>query len=79
MTYLDDLAQAVRKTGTGKKAAAKLGITPSYLSDVLNGRRSISFNLAVAIQQKLGLDGLELLKAQVIEEWKQINQGRENG
>lgn len=43
---LDDIRLGVRTTGSQKKVAESLGISPQYLNDVLAGRREISEALA---------------------------------
>lgn len=45
------LREVIRKEGSQLDASAKLGIAPSYLSDLLHGRRKFSD----AILEKLGL------------------------
>ncbi len=48
---LDRLHKFVAKHGTQKAAAAALGITPAYLSDLVNMRRDLSDTILA----KLGL------------------------
>lgn len=45
------LERLCQKLGSQKALAEKLGVSPSYISDVLSGRRDISESLA----RKLGL------------------------
>lgn len=46
---LASLRALVRLEGTAKAAATVYGVSPQYLSDVLNGRREISEKLAKAL------------------------------
>ncbi len=48
---LERLQAFVDEVGMQRSAAVKLGITPQYLSDLLNGRRSFSERILL----KLGL------------------------
>lgn len=40
---------------TQKQLAAETGIKPSVLSETINGKRSISLNVAVALEKALGI------------------------
>ncbi len=46
------LAKRITAAGSQVKAAAELGISPAYLTDILYGRRAISSSVAL----KLGLE-----------------------
>jgi DNA-binding transcriptional regulator YdaS (Cro superfamily) len=48
----DLLTHIVICNGSQRKAAISIGISPSYLRDVLSGRKSVSLGLAA----KLGLE-----------------------
>ena len=55
----------INEAGNKKKAAKKLGISPSYLGDILTGRRQYSDSIAkklgfVKITFYLRVDGLDL-------------------
>lgn len=49
---------------TQKKFAKMLGIQASHLSEMLNGKRALSTDLAVKIEETLGLPAKLLLSAQ---------------
>ena len=40
---------------TQKQRAAETGIIPSVLSETINGKRSVSLNVAVALEKALGI------------------------
>lgn len=40
---------------TQKQLAAETGIKPSVLSETINGKRSVSLNVAVALEKALGI------------------------
>lgn len=46
---LDDLRGQVRMAGSQKALAAKLGVSPAYLNDILARRREISAEFAKRI------------------------------
>ena len=48
----DLLADTVKLCGSQKAAAAKLGVSPQFLHDVLNGRREAGQKLASALGLK---------------------------
>lgn len=50
-----------RKRLSGKEMAQLLGISESYLSEVLSGHRSLSKRLALKISDKTGIPVLNLL------------------
>lgn len=43
----------------------QLGISQTYLSDILTGRRAISVYVAIGLERVLGLDAREILIAQI--------------
>lgn len=43
------LREMARKAGTQQKLADKLGYTPAYLSDVMNGRRNVTDDMLAKI------------------------------
>jgi DNA-binding transcriptional regulator YdaS (Cro superfamily) len=43
---LDEMRKVISVTSL-RKTAGRLGISPAYLSDVLNGRRDVSDNMAI--------------------------------
>ncbi len=46
----------LRERGKTQKAlAAETGIKPSVLSETINGKRSVSLNIAVALEKALGI------------------------
>ena len=40
---------------TQKQLAAETGIKPSVLSETINGKRSVSLNMAIALEKTLGI------------------------
>ncbi len=56
------LSDPTRKTG--KAIAKMLGVQPSHLSEVLNGKRTIATELAMKIESAIGLPAKVLLSAQ---------------
>lgn len=50
-----------RENLSGKEMARHLGISESYLSEVLSGHRSLSKKLALKISDKTGIPVLDLL------------------
>lgn len=42
--------------------AKTLGISTSYLSELLNGRKSISLNILFSIAEKMGIDPRDLVE-----------------
>jgi transcriptional regulator with XRE-family HTH domain len=62
---ITNLNQYKEKKGlTGKELASELGISESYLSEVLSGQRSLSKKLAQSISLKTGIPVLNLLYPQ---------------
>ncbi len=60
----DRIRQARERSGVRLRAlAAELGISPSYLSDIENGKRTPAHRLLVEICRRLRLDLDELLAA----------------
>lgn len=51
-----------------KEIAAKLGISPQYLSDIINLRRNLSPEVAAKLHL-IGLDGLDLFLGQAIHQY----------
>lgn len=51
-----------------KDVAARLCISESYLSDICNGRRSVSACVAVRLEHVLGIDAHKMLIDQALEE-----------
>ncbi len=56
-----------------KEFAKMLGIQPSHLSEVLNGKRALTTELAVKIENAIGLPAKILLSAQTQYELESIN------
>ncbi|MBN2256195.1 MAG: helix-turn-helix transcriptional regulator [Deltaproteobacteria bacterium] len=50
-----------KKNLSGKEMAQYLGISESYLSEVLSGHRSLSKRLALRISERTGIPVLNLL------------------
>lgn len=71
MSYLTTIKDAVEKRGEQQEVARLLGISPAFLSDVLNKKRRVSKRLALSLEQHLGLDGQKILQAQLKEEWSE--------
>jgi transcriptional regulator with XRE-family HTH domain len=46
---LELIRERIRLAGAAAKVARDLGVTPAFLSDVLNGRRNITARLAAAL------------------------------
>jgi hypothetical protein len=46
---LEALERFIAEHGTRREACMALGITPAYLSDILNGRRGFSENILNAL------------------------------
>lgn len=49
LQIINELSLLSKAVGSDKKLAEKLGISPQYLSDILNGRRRVSQHIAKAI------------------------------
>jgi addiction module HigA family antidote len=54
------------------KVAKKIGIVPSHLCEILNGKRRISAEIAIALESIINIDPEELLTMQLRWELKQI-------
>ena len=64
----------LEERGISQKEFAKmLGIQPSHLSEVLNGKRALSTELAVKIEKTIGLPAKILLSAQTQYELESAN------
>ncbi|MCR4583335.1 MAG: HigA family addiction module antidote protein [Prevotella sp.] len=62
--------------GISQKTFAKmLGTQPSHLSEVLNGKRALTTELAVKIEKAIGLPAKLLLSAQTQYELESTNKG----
>lgn len=53
---------------TQKATAMRLGISETYLSDILNGKRAVSAYVAVRLERVLGLDASTLYYRQAMSE-----------
>ncbi|MBE3109691.1 MAG: helix-turn-helix transcriptional regulator [Acidobacteria bacterium] len=63
--HIANLSQYKEKKGlSGKEMAQILGISESYLSEILSGQRSLSKKLARKISEKTGIPLLNLLYPQ---------------
>lgn len=49
---------------TQKKLAASLGVTPSYLSEVINGKRAVNASLAIGLEEVFGISAEYWLRFQ---------------
>lgn len=65
MDYLKKIQNAVAKYGTQKNAAAALGVSSGYLGFVLNGKKPVSLNMAMKIEDVFGLSGQSIMRAQI--------------
>ena len=64
----------LEERGISQKEVAKmLGAQPSHLSEVLNGKRALSTELAVKIEKTIGLPAKILLSAQTQYELESTN------
>ncbi|MHC5537934.1 helix-turn-helix transcriptional regulator [Singulisphaera rosea] len=70
MTPIERLQKQIDDVGGIRRAAAQLGISPSYLSDLMNGKRGVSVALAERAEEKMGIKALDLLKWQAAEDWR---------
>ena len=62
--------------GISQKAFAKmLGTQPSHLSEVLNGKRALTTELAIKIEKSIGIPAKILLSAQTQYELESTNRG----
>ena len=50
---------------TQKELASSLGVTPSYLSEVINGKRAINASLAIGLEEIFGIAAEYWLRFQV--------------
>lgn len=48
-----------------RKLAAQMGISPTLLNEILNGKRSVSTEYALLFEAALGIDAEPLIKLQV--------------
>lgn len=48
-----------------RKLAAQMGISPSLLNEILNGKRSVSTEYALLFEAVLGIDAEPLVKMQI--------------
>ena len=70
MTCRDMLRDALDEQGLMQKDAARmLGITPAYMSNMLNGRCRIGLRTARALSV-IGIDGRKLWLRQAQEQWE---------
>jgi len=49
---------------TQKELAASLGVTPSYLSEVINGKRTVNASLAIGLEEVFGISAEYWLRFQ---------------
>ena len=76
---LDFMVSRIRQAAFNQKEAArKMGISQAYLSDVLQGRRKISVEFALAFERLTRYEAEQLLIKQVIFEVEQARLGNEN-
>lgn len=69
MTWQDQIKAAIKQRGwTQAETAQRIGITPSYLSDILRGRRPLSARVAVRMAMILDVGAWELLESQMSEQ-----------
>lgn len=61
---------------TYRDAAEKLGISLTYLSDIINGKARISVGFAKRWERAFGLDGKALLMDQVSQDWRFFREDR---
>ena len=54
-----------------RRAAKKLAISATHLSDVLAGRKRLSVPLAIRFEEEFGLDALTILEWQLAEDVRQ--------
>jgi transcriptional regulator with XRE-family HTH domain len=71
MDYLKTIREAVKGYGEQQEAAKLLGVSGAFLGDVLNKKRRVSKKLAYALEEKLDLDALGILQAQLDEEFQE--------
>ena len=57
--YLDDISFMAAAAGTHEVAAAWLGISRAYLTQIVNGARIPSGKLAANIHNKTGVDPID--------------------
>ena len=69
----------LEERGISQKDFAKMvGIQPSHLSEVLNGKRTLTADLAVKIESAIGLPAKVLLSAQTQCELESANPVKDN-
>ena len=54
-----------RRLLTQAEMAALLEVSPQYLSDVMRGRRNVSLDLAIRLQDRLGVSARAILGDQI--------------
>ena len=64
---MKDIERVIKKAGSLRKAAKKLGINPPFLSQVRLGKLPISFDLAIRLEQHFGIDARDLITRQLWE------------
>lgn len=69
MKHLLHIRHQIERRGGQKALAAALGVSASYLSDVMNGKRDVSPALAMKLETACGINGLRLLTQQVEHQW----------
>lgn len=70
MSYLTPIEGIVKEHGSQQKVAEILGVTPAFLSDVLNKKRRVSKGLAHSLESNFQLDARAILQAQLDEEYQ---------
>ena len=70
MNAIATLQKKIDQAGGIRKAALLLEISQSYLSDIMLRKRGISVEFASRTQQKMGINALDLLKWQAVEDWR---------
>ncbi|WP_422923198.1 helix-turn-helix transcriptional regulator [Singulisphaera sp. PoT] len=75
---METLQKKIEKAGGIRKAAMLIGISPSYLSDLMNGKRGISVEFASKAQAAMGVGALDLLKWQATDDWERFEERRKS-
>ena len=61
---MNTLQRAIAKYRSQRAAAEAWGLSPQYVCDMLQGRRNVSVNAAIAIETATGISARKLLREQ---------------
>lgn len=64
MKLIHPLKEVIESGQAQKVSAALLGVSPSYLCDMINGKRKVGPKIALRVQKKFDVDAMTILTRQ---------------